>query len=49
MAIVAAVTCGSCQERAVLVLKYGPDATAAEADVLLALPDPPATAEPTTK
>jgi mannose/cellobiose epimerase-like protein (N-acyl-D-glucosamine 2-epimerase family) len=46
MAVVVAVTCASCPERGVLVLKYGPDADIADADVLLALPDPPAPREP---
>ena len=41
MAAVVALTCPNCQAKVVLVLKYGPDATAEEADVLLALPDAP--------
>jgi hypothetical protein len=42
MAAVVAFTCAHCDAKDVLVLKYGPDATAAEADVLLGLADPPA-------
>jgi len=43
MAAVVAFTCPHCDAKDVLVLKYGPDATAADADVLLGLADPPAT------
>jgi hypothetical protein len=39
MAAVVAVTCPRCSARATLVVKYGPEASAADADVLLALPD----------
>ena len=42
MAAVVALTCPRCDAKDVLVLKYGPDASAAEADVLLGLADPPA-------
>jgi hypothetical protein len=42
MAAVVAFTCPRCDARDVLVLKYGPEASAAEADVLLGLSDPPA-------
>jgi hypothetical protein len=38
MAAVVAITCPHCSAQDVLVLKYGPEATAADADVLLALP-----------
>jgi hypothetical protein len=39
MAAVIAVTCPRCSTRATLVVKYGPEASGADADVLLALPD----------
>lgn len=42
MAAVVAVTCPRCSAKGALVLKYGPEASGADADVLLALPDPPA-------
>ena len=42
MAIVAAFACPHCDTRDTLVLKYGPDASAADADVLTALSTPPA-------
>ena len=42
MAIVVAFACPHCDTRDVLVLKYGPSASAADADVLTALPVPPA-------
>ena len=45
MAAVIAVTCG-CGSKGVLVLAYGPEASGADADVLLALPDPPVPREP---
>lgn len=45
MAFVAAVTFPEGGTRATLVVKYGPDATAADSDVLLALPDGPAPRE----
>ena len=45
MAAVVAVTCPSCGARAALVLTYGPEASAADADVLLGLTDPPAPRE----
>jgi hypothetical protein len=38
MLAVVAVTCPRCGERAVLVLHYGPTASSADADVLVALP-----------
>jgi len=41
MAAVVAVTCPRCSAKGALVLKYGPEASGADADVLLALPDPP--------
>lgn len=41
MAAVVAVTCPSCSAQGALVLTYGPEASSADADVLLALPDPP--------
>lgn len=41
MAVVVAVTCPNCGAKGALVLKYGPDASGADADVVLALPDPP--------
>ena len=37
MALVAPLTCASCGARGTLVLNYGPEASAEEADVLLAL------------
>jgi hypothetical protein len=43
MAAVVAFTCPHCDAKDVLVLKYGPDASGAESDVLLGLSDPPAT------
>lgn len=45
MAFVAGVTFPGGGGKATLVVKYGPDATAADADVLLALPDGPAPRE----
>ena len=45
MAAVVAVTCPRCAAKGALVLKYGPEASGAAADVLLALPDPPAGTE----
>lgn len=39
MAVVAGITFPESGTRATLVLQYGPDASAADADVLLALPD----------
>ena len=45
MAAVIAVTCG-CGSKGALVLAYGPEASGADSDVLLALPDPPAPREP---
>ena len=42
MAIVVALTCPHCDSHDALVLKYGPGASAADADVLTALPMPPA-------
>lgn len=41
MAAVVAVVCPRCSTKDTLVLAYGPSASAADADVLLALPDPP--------
>lgn len=41
MAAVVALTCPRCSRGSVLVLTYGPEASAADGDVLLALPDPP--------
>ena len=41
MAAVVALTCGHCSAKIALVLSYGPEASMADADVLLALPDPP--------
>ena len=41
MAIVAAFACPHCDTRDTLVLKYGPEASAADADVLAALSTPP--------
>lgn len=41
MAIVAAFACPRCDTHDTLVLKYGPDASAADADVLTALATPP--------
>ena len=41
MAAVLAIVCSSCATKATLVLHYGPMATADDADVLAALPDPP--------
>lgn len=41
MAIVVALTCPRCSSRNALVLKYGPGASAADADVLMALPELP--------
>lgn len=41
MAIVAAFTCPHCDARDALVLKYGPEASPADADVLTALSTPP--------
>ena len=41
MAAVVAFTCPHCDAKDVLVLKYGPEASGAEADVLLGLSDPP--------
>jgi hypothetical protein len=45
-AVVIAVTCPGCSSRSVLVLSYGMNAEIADADVLLALPDPPAPGDP---
>jgi hypothetical protein len=42
MAIVVALTCAHCDSHDSLVLKYGPEASAADADVLTGLPMPPA-------
>ncbi|MCU1375219.1 MAG: endonuclease [Actinomycetia bacterium] len=42
MAAVVAITCPHCDAKDVLVLRYGPEASAADSDVLLALPEPPA-------
>jgi hypothetical protein len=42
MAVVVAFTCPHCSSRDALVLRYGPEATATEAEVLVALPEPPA-------
>jgi hypothetical protein len=42
MAIVVAFTCPHCDARDALVLKYGPEASAADVDVLTALQTPPA-------
>jgi hypothetical protein len=44
MAVVVAVTCPLCSVGSTLVLTYGPTAAGVDADVLAALPDPPATA-----
>lgn len=41
MAAVVAVTCPHCSSKDVLVLRYGPEASEADADVLVALPDLP--------
>jgi len=41
MSAVLAIVCPSCATKATLVLHYGPMATADDADVLAALPDPP--------
>jgi hypothetical protein len=41
MAAVIAVRCPRCSTGATLVLMYGPEASGADADVLLALPDAP--------
>lgn len=41
MAAVVALTCPHCSSKDALVLQYGPEASTADADVLLALPDPP--------
>ena len=41
MAVVVAITCPHCGSQDALVLTYGPEASAADADVLLALPDAP--------
>ena len=41
-AIVVAMTCPHCDTKATLVLKYGPEASIADADVLEALQMPPA-------
>lgn len=41
MAVVVAVVCPKCSSKDTLVLSYGPNASGADADVLLALPDPP--------
>jgi hypothetical protein len=41
MALVLALTCPACAERAAMVLRYGPEVEAAEAAVLVALKDPP--------
>jgi len=41
MAAVVAVTCPHCDAKDVLVLRYGPEASIADADVLLGLADPP--------
>ena len=41
MAAVVAITCPHCGSLDALVLTYGPEASAADADVLLALPDAP--------
>jgi hypothetical protein len=46
MAAVVAITCPHCDAKDVLVLRYGPEASAADADVLLALPDPPQPGDP---
>jgi hypothetical protein len=45
MAIVVALTCPHCDSRDSLVLKYGPEASIADADVLEALQLPPAEAQ----
>src|SRR5688572_11421647 len=39
MAAVVALTCPHCQSRGTVTLQYGPEASAGEADVLLALED----------
>jgi hypothetical protein len=41
MSAVLGVVCPSCELKATLVLHYGPMASADDADVLAALPDPP--------
>jgi len=41
MAAVAAITCPHCDAKDVLVLRYGPEASPEDADVLLGLPDLP--------
>lgn len=46
MAAVVAGRCPGCAERGLLVLTYGPEASAADADVLRALPDLPEPRDP---
>jgi hypothetical protein len=46
MAAVVALTCPHCDARDVLVVRYGPEASAADADVLVALPDLPSPRDP---
>jgi hypothetical protein len=40
MAIVVAFTCPHCSSQDTMVLRYGPEASAEDADVLVALPEP---------
>jgi hypothetical protein len=46
MAAVIALTCPHCDARDVLIVRYGPEASLADADVLVALPDLPAPRDP---
>ena len=41
MSAVVAIVCPNCGAKAALVLQFGPTATAEDADLLVALPDPP--------
>ena len=41
MSAVMAIVCPSCAAKATLVLQFGPAASAEDADLLNALPDPP--------